>query len=159
MANILDGNRIRDEIKNECRPRVERLKARGRTPGLAVVLVGHDPASEIYVRSKVKTSEELGISGETLKPPESVTTDELLEIIDGLNRKSEVDGILVQMPLPPQVDAKKVLLAVSPEKDVDGFHPCNVGNLATGRPDQRQARGSGGPQRYRRQASFDDVVA
>jgi len=143
MANILDGNRIRDEIKNECRPRVERLKARGRAPGLAVVLVGHDPASEIYVRSKVKTSEELGISGETLKPPESVTTDELLEIIDGLNRKSEVDGILVQMPLPPQVDAKKVLLAVSPEKDVDGFHPCNVGNLATGRPGPRPCTPAG----------------
>src|SRR5271167_2127310 len=105
MPQILDGNRIRDEIKNECRPRVERLAALKRPPGLAVVLVGHDPASEIYVRNKVKTSHELGIHSETLTPPESVTTAELLAIVDQLNRRSEIDGILVQMPLPPQVDS------------------------------------------------------
>jgi methylenetetrahydrofolate dehydrogenase (NADP+) / methenyltetrahydrofolate cyclohydrolase len=143
MPTILDGNRIRDEIKNECRPRVARLLAQGRPPGLAVVLVGHDPASEIYVRSKVKTSHELGIHGETITPPESITTQELLAIVDELNRRPEIDGILVQMPLPPQVDAKRVLLAVSPDKDVDGFHPCNVGNLVTGRPGPRSCTPAG----------------
>jgi methylenetetrahydrofolate dehydrogenase (NADP+)/methenyltetrahydrofolate cyclohydrolase len=143
MPQILDGNRIRDEIKNECRPRVEKLIARGRPPGLAVVLVGHNPASEIYVRSKVKTSHELGIYGETITPPETVTTGELLAIVEELNRRPEIDGILVQMPLPPQVDAKRILLAVSPDKDVDGFHPCNVGNLATGRPGPRSCTPAG----------------
>jgi methylenetetrahydrofolate dehydrogenase (NADP+)/methenyltetrahydrofolate cyclohydrolase len=143
MPTILDGNRIRDEIKNECRPRVARLIERGRPPGLAVVLVGHDPASEIYVRSKVKTSHELGIHGETITPPESITTQELLAIVEELNRRPEIDGILVQMPLPPQVDAKCVLLAVSPDRDVDGFHPCNVGNLVTGRPGPRSCTPAG----------------
>ncbi|PYT22437.1 MAG: bifunctional methylenetetrahydrofolate dehydrogenase/methenyltetrahydrofolate cyclohydrolase [Acidobacteria bacterium] len=143
MPTILNGNRIRDEIKNECRPRVERLIALGRPPGLAVVLVGHDPASEIYVRSKVKTSHELGIHGETITPPESITTQELVAIVEELNRRPEIDGILVQMPLPPQVDAKRVLLAVSPDKDVDGFHPCNVGNLVTGRPGPRSCTPAG----------------
>ena len=144
MPTILDGARIRDEIKSECRPRVERLTARGRRPpGLAVVLVGHEPASEIYVRNKVKTSHELGIHSETITPPESITTQELLAIVEDLNRRPEIDGILVQMPLPPQVDAKRVLLAVSSEKDVDGFHPCNVGNLATGRPGPRSCTPAG----------------
>jgi methylenetetrahydrofolate dehydrogenase (NADP+) / methenyltetrahydrofolate cyclohydrolase len=143
MPQILDGNRIRDEIKNECRPRVEKLAALKRPPGLAVVLVGHDAASEIYVRNKVKTSHELGIHSETLTPPESVTTEKLLAIVDQLNRRPEIDGILVQMPLPPQVDSKRVLLSVSPEKDVDGFHPCNVGNLATGRPGPRSCTPAG----------------
>ena len=143
MPQILDGNRIRDEIKTECRPRVEKLAALKRPPGLAVVLVGHDPASEIYVRNKVKTSHDLGIHSETLTPPETVTTEELLAIVEELNRRPEIDGILVQMPLPPQVDSKRVLLAVSPEKDVDGFHPCNVGNLATGRPGPRSCTPAG----------------
>jgi methylenetetrahydrofolate dehydrogenase (NADP+)/methenyltetrahydrofolate cyclohydrolase len=93
------------------------------------VLVGTNPASEIYVRNKVKTCEDLGIRSETLRPPESVTTNELLATIDGLNARDDLDGILVQLPLPPQVDTKRVLLAVTPEKDVDGFHPVNVGNL------------------------------
>jgi methylenetetrahydrofolate dehydrogenase (NADP+)/methenyltetrahydrofolate cyclohydrolase len=143
MPQILDGNRIRDEIKSECRPRIEKLAACKRPPGLAVVLVGHDPASEIYVRNKVKTSHELGIHSESITPPASVSTEELLEIVDGLNSRPEIDGILVQMPLPPQVDSKRVLLAVSPEKDVDGFHPCNVGNLATGRPGPRSCTPAG----------------
>lgn len=143
MAQILDGNRIRDEIKNECRPRIEKLASLGRPPGLAVVLVGHNPASEIYVRSKVKTSHEMGIHGETLTPPESSTTEDLLAIVDDLNRRPDIDGILVQMPLPPQVDSKRVLLAVSPEKDVDGFHPCNVGNLVTGRPGPKSCTPAG----------------
>jgi len=143
MAQILDGNRVRDEIKNECRPRVERLITRQRPPGLVVVLVGHNPASEIYVRNKVKTSHELGIHSETITPPESITTAELLAIVEELNRRPEIDGILVQMPLPPHVDSKRVLLAVSPDKDVDGFHPCNVGNLATGRPGPRSCTPAG----------------
>jgi methylenetetrahydrofolate dehydrogenase (NADP+)/methenyltetrahydrofolate cyclohydrolase len=131
MAQILDGVRVRDAIQNECRPRIAALP---RPPGLAVILAGHDPASEIYVRNKVKACAELGIYSEKLAPPDTVSTDELLAAVDGLNRRPEIDGILVQMPLPAQVDSKKVLLAVSPDKDVDGFHPCNVGNLVTGRP-------------------------
>ena len=105
MPTILDGNRIRDEIKNECRPRVERLVARGRAPGLAVVLVGHNPASEIYVRSKVKTSHELGIHGETITPAESITTQELLAIVEELNRRPEIDYNtrvdITMIPSPP----------------------------------------------------------
>jgi methylenetetrahydrofolate dehydrogenase (NADP+)/methenyltetrahydrofolate cyclohydrolase len=143
MPLILNGNRIRDEIKDECRPRVEKLRAQKRPPGLAVILVGHNPASEIYVRNKMRTSQELGIHSETLTPPESVSTGELLATVDELNSRSEIDGILVQMPLPSQVDSKRVLLAVSPEKDVDGFHPCNVGNLATGRPGPRSCTPAG----------------
>jgi methylenetetrahydrofolate dehydrogenase (NADP+)/methenyltetrahydrofolate cyclohydrolase len=143
MALILDGTRIRDQIKLECRPRVEALAAKGRPPGLVVVLAGHNPASEIYVRNKVKMSHELGIYSETLTPPDSVSTDELIAIVEELNRRPEIDGILVQMPLPAHVDSKRVLLAVSPEKDVDGFHPCNVGNLVTGRPGPRPCTPAG----------------
>jgi len=95
--------------------------------------VGNNPASEIYVRSKVKTCEALGIYSEKITPPESVTTRELLDLVNELNARDEIDGILVQLPLPPQVDSKAVLLAVSPDKDVDGFHPVNVGRLSTQR--------------------------
>ena len=98
------------------------------------MLAGHNPASEIYVRNKVKSCEQLGIYSEKHTPPDTVTTEELLALVDDLNRRDEIDGILVQLPLPSQVDAKKVLLAVSPEKDVDGFHPMNVGYLSTQRP-------------------------
>src|SRR6202163_1590136 len=143
MPTILDGNRIRDEIQNEYRPGVARLIERGRPPVLAVVLVGHDPASEIYVRNKVKASHELGINSETLTPSDSISTDDLLAIVDELNRRPEIDGILVQMPLPPQIDSKRILLAVSPAKDVDGFHPCNVGNLVTGRPGPKSCTPAG----------------
>jgi methylenetetrahydrofolate dehydrogenase (NADP+)/methenyltetrahydrofolate cyclohydrolase len=143
MAMILDGNRIRDQIKLECRPRVAELIAKGRPPGLAVVLAGHNPASEIYVRNKVKTCQELGIYSETLTPPDSLSTEELIALVEELNRRPEIDGILVQMPLPAHVDAKRVLLAVSPEKDVDGFHPCNIGNLVTGRPSPKPCTPAG----------------
>ena len=98
------------------------------------MLVGHNPASEIYVRGKVKACEEVGLHSEKLTPPESATTAELLALIEDLNRRDDIDGILVQLPLPPQVDAKKVLMAVDPAKDVDGFHPVNVGFLSTQRP-------------------------
>ncbi|HLI62117.1 MAG TPA: bifunctional 5,10-methylenetetrahydrofolate dehydrogenase/5,10-methenyltetrahydrofolate cyclohydrolase [Terriglobales bacterium] len=133
-ATILDGTKIAAQIKTEVGEEVKELTAAGLRPGLAVVLAGNNPASEIYVRNKVKTCEQLGIYSEKHTPPASVTTAELLALVDDLNRREEIDGILVQLPLPAQVDAKRVLLAVSPEKDVDGFHPMNVGFLSTQRP-------------------------
>ena len=133
-ATILDGLKIGAQIRAEVAEEVTALAAAGLRPGLAVVLVGHNPASEIYVRSKVKSCEEIGIFSEKHTPPENATTDELLALVDELNCRDEIDGILVQLPLPSHVDAKKVLLAVSPAKDVDGFHPMNVGYLSTQRP-------------------------
>lgn len=133
-AIILDGNKIAAEIRAEVAASVKSLSAAGMRPGLAVVLVGNNPASEIYVRGKVKSSEEVGLYSEKHTPSESVSTEELLELISDLNRRDEIDGILVQLPLPSQVDSKKVLLAVDPAKDVDGFHPTNVGFLSTQRP-------------------------
>jgi methylenetetrahydrofolate dehydrogenase (NADP+)/methenyltetrahydrofolate cyclohydrolase len=133
-ATRLDGNTIAAQIKSEVAEEAKKLSAAGLTPGLAVILAGHDPASEIYVRNKVKASAELGIHSEKITPPDSVTTEELLRTVDELNRRDDIDGILVQLPLPAQVDSKKILLAVSPEKDVDGFHPVNVGYLSTQRP-------------------------
>jgi methylenetetrahydrofolate dehydrogenase (NADP+)/methenyltetrahydrofolate cyclohydrolase len=133
-AVILDGTKIGAQIRAEVGEEVNQLTAQGLRPGLAVVLVGHNPASEIYVRSKVKACEELGILSETHAPPASASTEELLALVDDLNQRDDIDGILVQLPLPSQVDSKKVLLAVSPEKDVDGFHPMNVGYLSTQRP-------------------------
>jgi methylenetetrahydrofolate dehydrogenase (NADP+) / methenyltetrahydrofolate cyclohydrolase len=133
-ALILDGSKIGQEIRGEAAAEVKTMAAAGVRPGLAVVLVGHNPASEIYVRGKVKACEEVGIYSEKVTPPESVTTGELLGLVENLNRREEIDGILVQLPLPPQVDSKKVLLAVDPAKDVDGFHPTNVGYLSTQRP-------------------------
>jgi methylenetetrahydrofolate dehydrogenase (NADP+)/methenyltetrahydrofolate cyclohydrolase len=133
-ATILDGNKIAAEIRSEVAAEVKALSAAGMRPGLAVVLVGNNPASEIYVRGKVKSSGEVGIYSEQHTPSARATTQELLELIADLNRRDEIDGILVQLPLPPQVDSKKVLLAVDPAKDVDGFHPMNVGFLSTQRP-------------------------
>lgn len=133
-ALILDGTKIAAQIRAEVGEEVRKLAAEGLRPGLAVVLVGHNPASEVYVRSKVKACEELDILSEKHTPPESVTTEELLALVDELNRRDDIDGILVQLPLPAHVDSKKVLLAVSPAKDVDGFHPMNVGYLSTQRP-------------------------
>ena len=134
MATVLDGNLIASQIKEEVATQVKEMSAAGIRPGLAAVLVGNNPASEIYVRSKVKACEALGIFSDKLTPPASVTTAELLEVIAQLNARDDIDGILVQLPLPPQVDSKRVLLTVSPEKDVDGFNPVNVGNLSTQRP-------------------------
>src|SRR3954468_972601 len=133
-ALILDGTKIAQQIRSEAAAEVKTMIAAGLRPGLAVVLVGHNPASEIYVRGKVKACEELGIYSQKLTPSDSVTTAELLAIIEDLNRRDDIDGILVQLPLPVQVDSKKVLLAVDPAKDVDGFHPMNVGFLSTQRP-------------------------
>jgi methylenetetrahydrofolate dehydrogenase (NADP+)/methenyltetrahydrofolate cyclohydrolase len=143
MQRILDGKWVRDEIYKEWKPRVETLTRLSRRPGLAVVLVGNDPASEIYVRNKVKACEELGIYSEKHTPPDSISTDELLELIESLNAREEIDGILVQMPLPKQVDSRRILVAVRPDKDVDGFHPVNVGNLVANIPGPRPCTPSG----------------
>jgi methylenetetrahydrofolate dehydrogenase (NADP+) / methenyltetrahydrofolate cyclohydrolase len=134
MTKVLDGTAIAAEIKAEVRAEVERLALKGIRPGLAAVLVGHVPASEIYVRSKVKTCEALGLFSELITPPETVTTEEMLALIEQLNAREDIDGILIQLPLPSHVQAKTLLEAVSPEKDVDGFHPVNVGRLQTGQP-------------------------
>jgi methylenetetrahydrofolate dehydrogenase (NADP+)/methenyltetrahydrofolate cyclohydrolase len=143
MARILDGNRVRDEILGECRPRVEALNAARDLPGLAVVLAGHNPASEIYVRNKIKACQALGIYSEKLAPPETVSTEEVVRIVESLNHRPEIDSILVQLPLPRQVDAKKVLLALAPDKDVDGFHPLNLGKLVTNTPGPRPCTPAG----------------
>jgi methylenetetrahydrofolate dehydrogenase (NADP+)/methenyltetrahydrofolate cyclohydrolase len=133
-ATILDGNKIASAIRAEVASEVKTMTAAGIRPGLAVVLVGHNPASEIYVRGKVKSSEEVGIYSEQHTPPDTVSTGQLLSLIADLNQRDEIDGILVQLPLPSRVDSKKVLLSVDPAKDVDGFHPMNVGFLSTQRP-------------------------
>jgi methylenetetrahydrofolate dehydrogenase (NADP+) / methenyltetrahydrofolate cyclohydrolase len=133
-ATVLDGLKIRDEIERELEAEIRDLKARGVTPGLAAVLVGENPASQIYVRSKVKACESLGLYSEKIEWPASVTTEKLLGLVESLNSRNDIDGILVQLPLPPHVDTRRVLDAVDPAKDVDGFHPMNVGRLVAGRP-------------------------
>jgi len=132
-ARILDGTRIANDIRTEVAAEVRAMASAGVRPGLAVVLVGHNPASEIYVRGKVKASQEIGVYSEQHTPPETTTTAALLALVHALNHRDEIDGILVQLPLPAHVDAKKVLMAVDPAKDVDGFHPVNVGFLSTQR--------------------------
>jgi methylenetetrahydrofolate dehydrogenase (NADP+) / methenyltetrahydrofolate cyclohydrolase len=133
-ARILDGTKLAGEIRGEVAAEVRSLAAIGIRPGLAVILVGHNPASEVYVRGKVKSSQEVGLYSEQHSPSESSSTEDLLTLVNSLNRRDEIDGILVQLPLPAHVDSKKVLLAVDPAKDVDGFHPMNVGYLSTQRP-------------------------
>jgi hypothetical protein len=141
MAKVLDGTAIAAAIKAEVKAEVDRLVPKGIRPGLAAVLVGHVPASEIYVRSKVKTCESLGLFSELITPPETVTTDEMLSLITHLNAREDIDGILIQLPLPSHVNAKLLLEAVSPDKDVDGFHPMNVGRLQTGQTGLARSRG------------------
>lgn len=133
-ARILNGNAIRDQIYSELAGAIASLAAAGVRPGLAAVLVGDNPASKLYVNSKIAACNKLGLASVLLTPPASITTSELLGVIDELNRRDDVDGILVQMPLPPEVDRKRILDAVDPSKDVDGFHPVNVGKLVAGRP-------------------------
>jgi len=133
-ARILDGNAIRDQIYAELQPEIADLRASGIRPGLAAVLVGNNPASQIYVRSKIAACEKLGLGSWLFTPPASASTAELLDLVEDLNRREDVDGILVQLPLPSQVHSKRVLEAVDPAKDVDGFHPVNLGRLVTGRP-------------------------
>jgi methylenetetrahydrofolate dehydrogenase (NADP+)/methenyltetrahydrofolate cyclohydrolase len=134
MARVLDGAAIAAAIKQEVAEEVRALAERGIRPGLAAVLVGNVAASEIYVRSKVQSCADLGIFSELITPPASVTTEAMLELIAKLNSRDEIDGILIQLPLPAQVDTKALLDAVSPAKDVDGFHPVNAGRLQAGRP-------------------------
>jgi methylenetetrahydrofolate dehydrogenase (NADP+)/methenyltetrahydrofolate cyclohydrolase len=142
-AKTLDGKWVREQILSELRPRIAKLRADHRRPGLAVILVGHDPASEIYVRGKIKTCGELGIYSEKIEPADTISTEDLLGIIEGLNQRSEIDGILVQMPLPKQVDSRRILLSVRPDKDVDGFHPVNVGSLVANIPAPRACTPAG----------------
>ena len=132
-ARILNGNEIRYQILAEVSEELKEFEKRGIRPSLAVILVGSNTASEIYTRNKVKTCENLGIFSERQILKDSITTEELLARINELNRRDDIDGILVQLPLPPQIDTKKVLLAVDPRKDVDGFHPVNLGNLLSQR--------------------------
>ena len=134
MPKILDGAVIAAAIKQEVAEEVKLLAAQGIRPGLAAVLVGNVAASEIYVRSKVQACAELGIYSDLITPLDTVTTSDMLDLISALNARDEIDGILVQLPLPSQVDTKALLDAVSPSKDVDGFHPVNAGRLQAGRP-------------------------
>ncbi len=133
-ARILDGLKIRDEIFGELKTEVARLTAQGMRPGLAAVLVGENPASQIYVKSKIAACEQLGMGHWLHTPPASISTEELLRLVQDLNEDNNVDGILMQLPLPSQVDSKRILEAVDPAKDVDGFHPISMGRLASNRP-------------------------
>ncbi|HEX7191991.1 MAG TPA: bifunctional methylenetetrahydrofolate dehydrogenase/methenyltetrahydrofolate cyclohydrolase FolD [Thermoanaerobaculia bacterium] len=130
-AALIDGKNIAREIDAEVTATISRLSF---APGLVAVRVGNDPASEIYVRSKAKKAQELGLRGSERVFPETMTEAELLAEVDRLNRDDEVDGILVQLPLPRHIDPQKIIDAIAPEKDVDGFHPINVGKLHLGRP-------------------------
>jgi methylenetetrahydrofolate dehydrogenase (NADP+)/methenyltetrahydrofolate cyclohydrolase len=132
-ARILNGIAIRDQIYAELKQEIADLSAAGVRPGLAAVLVGENPASQIYVRSKIAACEQLGLGSWQLTPPAAISTEGLLDLIAELNGRVDVDGILVQLPLPPQVDTKRVLESVDPAKDVDGFHPVNLGRLVSGR--------------------------
>src|SRR2546430_888726 len=134
-GQILDGKKLAESVRAEVRVGVEAFtKEHGRPPGLEVVLVGEDPASQIYTRNKEKASIEVGIRGKLHVMPVTTSEDELMSVLARLNGDDTVDGILVQLPLPKQIKEQRVLDAVRPEKDVDGFHPVNVGLLASGRP-------------------------
>ncbi len=134
MARILDGAALAAAIKQEVAEEVRRLAYGGVKPGLAVVLVGHVAASEIYVRGKVQACAELGIASDLITPPDTVTTAEMHALVAQLNARGDIDGILIQLPLPSHVDSKSLLDAIDPAKDVDGFHPVNAGRLLAGRP-------------------------
>lgn len=133
-AAIISGKDIADEIKVELKDKVAELQSKGVIPGLAVVLVGEDPASQVYVRMKGKACEELGIYSETMRYPADLSEEKLLQVIDELNENLKIHGILVQLPLPKHINETKVLERIRPEKDVDGFHPVNVGRMLIGDP-------------------------
>lgn len=133
-ARILNGTAIAAQISSELAVEIGQLKSAGITPGLAAVLVGENPASQIYVRRKVAACSALGVSSELIELPAHTTTGELAKVVQELNARDAIDGILVQLPLPSQIDAKEILVAMDPAKDVDGLHPTNAGNLLTGRP-------------------------
>lgn len=134
MYQVIDGKKISQEIKDELREKAARMREQGIERTLAVVQVGADPASSVYVRNKKKACEYVGVRSLSYELPEETGEEELLGIIRELNEREDVNGILVQLPLPSHIDEERVLLAISPEKDVDGFHPVNVGNLSIGRP-------------------------
>ena len=133
-AKIISGTKIAEEIRSELKAKVDELRAKGITPGLVMVRVGEDPASVSYVRAKSKASEELGVYSETIVVPEDAKEEEVLAKVEELNKDPKVNGILVQLPLPKHIDSDKVLNAIDPMKDVDGFHPVNVGRLLIGEP-------------------------
>jgi methylenetetrahydrofolate dehydrogenase (NADP+) / methenyltetrahydrofolate cyclohydrolase len=133
-ARILDGLKIRDEIFSELESDIAKLHAQGIRPGLAAVLVGENPASQLYVKSKIAACEQLGMASWLHTPPASVSTDYMLQLVRDLNADDNVDGILIQLPLPSQIDSKRILESVDPAKDVDGFHPVNLGRLVSNRP-------------------------
>jgi len=133
-ARALDGLKIRDEIFAELKTEIARLRDQGIRPGLAAVLVGENPASQLYVKSKIAACEQLGMASWLHAPPANITTEYMLQLVRDLNANNSVDGILIQLPLPAQVDSKRVLEAVEPAKDVDGFHPVSMGMLVSNRP-------------------------
>lgn len=133
-AILIDGKKVAEEIKAELRGRIEWLQRRSVTPNLTVILVGDDPASQVYVSMKKKACEDLGLFSETIRLPVQTSQDELIARIEQLNQDAAVHGILVQMPLPPHMDANRIIETIHPQKDVDGFHPINVGRLVAGRP-------------------------
>ena len=133
-ANIIKGSEIAEQIRAELRTDIAALKEKGITPGLAVVLVGEDPASQSYVRMKGKACEDLGLFSQTIVKPADTSEEELLDLIDSLNADPRIHGILVQLPLPKHIDENKVILRIEPDKDVDGFHPVNVGKMLIGEP-------------------------
>jgi len=133
-ARILDGLKIRDEIFSELKSEIAKLHAQGIRPGLAAVLVGENPASQLYVKSKISACEQLGMASWMHTPPAGVSTDYMLQLVRDLNADDNVDGILIQLPLPSQIDSKRVLESVDPAKDVDGFHPVSMGRLVSNRP-------------------------
>lgn len=132
MATIIDGKELSKKLKEQMKDRVAQMRQQGIVPKLVVVLVGNNSASEVYVRNKHKACGEVGIESEVIKMPEETTQQELLDVVKGLNEDRTVDGILVQLPLPSQINEKVVLRSILPEKDVDGFHPVNVGLLSIG---------------------------
>lgn len=132
MATIMDGKALSLKLKEQMKQRIEQLKQQGINPKLVVVLVGDNSASQVYVRNKHKSCGEVGIESEVITMPEQTSQQELLEVVERLNQDETVDGILVQLPLPKQIDEKTVLRSILPEKDVDGFHPVNVGLLSIG---------------------------
>ncbi len=142
-AKILDGASVAQTIRNEVAGEVAEYSKRGLRPGLAAVLVGSDSASQIYVSGKVRTCEQLGLYSEKIELPETATTEELVALVGDLNSRDEIDGILVQLPLPRQVDAALVLNSVDPAKDVDGFHPVNIGRLTLNEPGLRPCTPAG----------------
>jgi methylenetetrahydrofolate dehydrogenase (NADP+)/methenyltetrahydrofolate cyclohydrolase len=133
-ARVLDGVKIRDEIFSELKSDIAKLHAQGIRPGLAAVLAGENPASQLYVKSKIAACEQLGMASWLHTPPAGVSTDYMLELVGDLNADGNVDGILIQLPLPPEIDSKRVLESVDPAKDVDGFHPVSMGRLVSNRP-------------------------